>query len=396
MGSKAGRTRWLLIAGSHALVGVLAAIAGAQLMKQWVPGYSTPERAQFPRRVSALAGAADVHRFYFATTRPAGTNLLDDEAPQRSEGLSLGTFDVRISPTIRVDPLVWMDRESLDVQGTQQLEPDAFFEQVKSASERSPHRSVLIIVWGWKERWLTAAAKSAYVARMLDIDTPVIVFDWPANQGSNARGYLASRRVAHLSGADLGRFLESVIGRVQPENLWLISMSMGAQVVTDAFDYMDQRRELSDADKEIAHVILAAPDVPANEFDHRFAAQLRGFSRHLTVYVSSTDQALLLSQWVHRESRVGRVPKARPEDVDPEFVIGSRLLTLKAAGRDEIEVVDVTPVNRNRNRHNFLTDDPLFLDELYVRLLRPGDPTNRRLYPVRAQEGMSFWILWGD
>ena len=30
---------------------------------------------------------------------------------------------------------------------------------------------------------------------MLDIDTPVVVvFDWPANQGTNARGYLAAGR----------------------------------------------------------------------------------------------------------------------------------------------------------------------------------------------------------
>ena len=59
-----------------------------------------------------------------------------------------------------------------------------------------------------------------------------------------------------------------------------------------------------------------------------------------------------------------------PEN-QPEFAHADRLLALEAAGSNEIDVVDVTPINRHRNRHNFLTDDPEFLDELYVRLLKP-------------------------
>jgi hypothetical protein len=69
---------------------------------------------------------------------------------------------------------------------------------------------------------------------------------------------------------------------------------------------------------------------------------------------------------------------------------------LKSAGNTEIEVVDVTPINRHRNLHHFLTDDPLFLDELYVRLLSPMDPIGRRLYPVRTTAGARFWILWDE
>ena len=59
-------------------------------------------------------------------------------------------------------------------------------------------------------------------------------------------------------------------------------------------------------------------------------------------------------------------------------------------------MVDVTPINRHRNRHNFLTDDPEFLDELYLRLLRPTDPLSRRLYPVRAKADVVSWILWDE
>jgi esterase/lipase superfamily enzyme len=160
---------------------------------------------------------------------------------------------------------------------------------------------------------------------------------------------------------------------------------------------MAQRPSLNDAEKEIAHVVLAAPDVAGDEFDRKFAAQISRLSRHLTVYVSSTDQALLLSQWLNRRSRVGRVVTAQPEGPDKsQFEVSDRLLTLKAAGSAEIEVVDVTPINRHRNLHHFLTDDPQFLDELYLRLLRPTDPVSRRLYAVRTTAGVSSWILWDE
>jgi esterase/lipase superfamily enzyme len=396
----AKRLRAVLIVASYVLVAAIAAAGGAQLMKQWAPGYSMPKRGEFARRLDAHSdSAAQKYHFFYATTRPAAADLLTDAAAERSVGLSLslGSFDARIATRMRVQPLIWEDQEFLEVLPPQHLDPDTFFDELKTASARSPHRSVLIMVWGWKERWATAAAKSAYLSYMLDIDTPVIAFDWPANQGTNARGYLAAQEAARASGAELGRFIESTIERVHPENLWLVALSMGGQVVSDAFDYMAQRPSLNDAEKEIAHVVLAAPDVAGDEFDRKFAAQISRLSRHLTVYVSSTDQALLLSQWLNRRSRVGRVVTAQPEGPDKsQFEVSDRLLTLKAAGSAEIEVVDVTPINRHRNLHHFLTDDPQFLDELYLRLLRPTDPVSRRLYAVRTTAGVSSWILWDE
>src|SRR5688572_13125444 len=205
--------RRILIVGSYVLVAALAGAAGAWAMKQWAPSYSMPARAEFPRRLRGHSGdfAADAYRLFYATTRPAAADLLNDAAAERSSAVSLGSFDVRISPAIHVEPRVWEDPDLLEVLQPQPLAPDAFYRQLKAAADRSPHRSVLILVWGWKERWPTAAAKSAYLSYMLDIDTPVVVFDWPANQGDNARGYLGANLMARASGADLGRLVADVI-----------------------------------------------------------------------------------------------------------------------------------------------------------------------------------------
>ena len=380
--------------GSYAVVAALAALAAWQLARQWEPGYSTPARADFPRRLAAEAGGGKrPYRFFYATNRPH-EDLLDPASKRRSDELSLGTFGADISPALAVGPGEWEDADLLQVLPPEEIEDGEFFGRLRSAMLQSPHRSVLIVVWGWKERWLSAAAKTAYLAYMLDIDTPVVVFDWPANQGTNARGYLAAREMAQMSSPALGRLVERMTQEVRPENLWLVALSMGSQVVCDSFDYMATRGNLKDQEKEIAHVVFAAPDVPQDEFDRQFAEQIGRLSRHLTVYVSSTDQALLLSQWINRGSRLGRSPRAQADAGESQFGQAERLLTLEAEGSREIDVVDVTPINRHRNRHHFLTDDPEFLDELYIRLLHPDEPSNRRLYPLDTDAGVVSWILW--
>lgn len=43
---------------------------------------------------------------------------------------------------------------------------------------------------------------------------------------------------------------------VQPEQVWIMANSMGAQVVVDAFSLLYQDREFADFDREIEHVVL--------------------------------------------------------------------------------------------------------------------------------------------
>ena len=67
------------------------------------------------------------------------------------------------------------------------------------AVQAAPHKSVLVVVWGFRDWFQSAALKTAFTAYVLDINTPVLLFDWPGNQGQGASGYRASRQVAYQS-----------------------------------------------------------------------------------------------------------------------------------------------------------------------------------------------------
>jgi esterase/lipase superfamily enzyme len=233
--------------------------------------------------------------------------------------------------------------------------------------------------------------KSAFVGHVLDINTPVLVFDWPGDQGSGIRGYRRAQQIARASGAELAQTLELVIQEVQPDRLWLLANSMGGQVVADAFSLLYQQEDLADAQTEIDDVVLTAPDVGQQEFDQQFKHEITALTKDLTIYASSNDRALLASRIVNRQRRLGTNP---PNILNPDQAqAAADILELVEADKRNITLVDVTPVNRTRNFHNFSLETPEFFDDLFLRLTNDETPQNRRLYPFYNSDGAVFWVL---
>ncbi len=163
---------------------------------------------------------------------------------------------------------------------------------------------------------------------------------------------------------------------------------MGGQVVADAFSLLYQESDLADAETEIEDVILTAPDVGHDAFAAQFKREINALTRHLTVYVSSNDRVLLMSRivnWSRRRGESTLSPDMLEEAVKVADLIDpdSQLITL----------VDVTPVNRTRNFHNFSLETPEFFDDLYLRLTNASTPQSRLLYPFQTPDGAVYWVL---
>ncbi|MCE2983070.1 MAG: alpha/beta hydrolase [Parachlamydia sp.] len=315
--------------------------------------------------------------------------------------MSSGTFDVLISPYLSIKPFVWFDKTSMKWAGRQQLEPDQFLSKLRQAVLQSPQKSLLVIVWGFRDWFQSAALKSAYTAYALDINTPVLLFDWPGNQGEGRQGYTASQEMSARSAPDLGRILVSVFRDTGAENVWVMGSSLGCQTISDSFAWLTTQPDIIQGKPKISHVVFSAPDVSAEAFDEKFSERILQLTRHLTVYVSSNDRALLMSHWLNGSRRLGRKAEVLvpPENRGGqyEFEEAFELLELQAKGAKNIEVIDATPINTTRNLHHFFTDAPPFFDDLYQRLLQPDDIISRRLHSVRTgRQGTTYWILWND
>jgi esterase/lipase superfamily enzyme len=337
-------------------------------------------------------------RFFYITNR----NLLDEAGELKSRfgnapgaELNFGRFDTTIKPSLGIGMLInptdWLQNEEIRIEAVKRLEQAQFVEQLRAQVDASPQRSILVVIHGYRETFPGALRKTAFVGHVLDIDTPVVVFDWPGDQGSGLRGYRRAAAVARDSGATLARALQVLVDEIGADRVWVLANSLGAQVVADGFSVLYAMGEWADPDKEIHHVVLTAPDVSHEEFDARFRDEIAALSERLTVYVSSNDRALMASRIINRGRRRGQ---STLTGLDPDQLQEAlQIADLVEPGSDLVTLIDATPINRTRNFHNFSLETPEFFDDLFLRLSNEAPPRTRVIYPIRGPDGSIYWVL---
>jgi len=354
------------------------------------------ENFLFTRMTVAQLGEQGSTRYFFITNRKKSKDdeILENRfGSEREAELKFGFYDTTIEPSVGlgmfINPSEWFQNEEIVVKNMEALQQQAFVEQMRELVDASPRRSLLIVVHGFRERFPSALRKTAFVGHILDINTPIMVFDWPGNQGSALRGYRRARSVATESGAELAKTLELIVRDVQPDKIWLLANSMGGQVVADAFSHLYQNPAFADAGIEFEDVILTAPDVSHEEFDNQFKREITALTRNLTVYVSSNDRALVMSRLVNRGDTRRGESTLSPDMLDE----AARVADLVDPDSELVTLVDVTPVNRTRNFHNFSLETPEFFDDMFLRLTNKQTPFSRPLYQLQTPEGATYWVL---
>ncbi|MEA1890645.1 MAG: alpha/beta fold hydrolase [Pseudomonadota bacterium] len=388
------RTYW-------AMVLAMLFLAGLALYVYFIGTRTLLEHAEnfsFRRMTVTQLAEQDTFRFFYATNRRQGDvqGEIDKRFDSEREAiLKFGSFDTRIEARLGlgmiVDSSAWFLNEEIQLQDVQVLEQEAFLSQLHKQVEASPRRSLLIIVHGFREAFQSALRKTAFLAHVLDINTPVLVFDWPGDQGSSLRGYRRARGVAQASAAELADTLKLIIKDVQPDRLWLMANSMGGQVVVDAFSLLYRDADFSDAHTEFENVMLTAADVDHTEFNSQFKQEIKALADNITVYVSSNDRALLTSRIINRGQRLGEstLDPGNPGQVEQ----AASYYELLEPNNDQLVLVDVTPVNRTRNFHNFSLETPEFFDDLFLRFTGTTLPQTRELYSLQTPNDARYFVL---
>ena len=378
----------LLVAG----LGAYTYFVGTRTILQHAEAFA------FRRMIVTQQAEQGLFQFFYVSNRQQdvpGGEIEQRFNSERESSLKFGYFNTRIEPTLGlgmiIDPSQWFLNEEIQLVDVRAQEKEAFLTRLRQQVQASSDQSLLVVVHGFREGYQSALRKTAFLAHVLDINTPVLVFDWPGDQGSSLRGYRRARQVAEESGAEFARTLELVIKEVQPKRLWVLANSMGGQVVADAFSLLHQDADFADSQTEIENVVLTAPDVGHEAFNNRFKQDILDLAQNVTVYVSSNDRALLVSRLINRGLRLGEstLDPGNPGQVQP----AAQYSELLEPGSDRLALVDVTPVNRTRNFHNFSLETPEFFDDLFLRFTGTEIPKTRELYVLETPEGARYFVL---
>lgn len=391
------RLKRRLLIGTTFVVLLLVAM-GAFLYRPTRIALERAEALQFRRMLVTRIADQDTFRFFFVTNRRlnSGEGPIEERFDnQRGESLKFGLFDTKLEPTLGIgmiiNPTDWFQNEEIKLNRVEVLDQSDFVSRMRQQVHASSLRSLLVNINGFRERFPSALRKTAFLGHVLDIDSPMVVFDWPGDQGSTPRGYQRAQRIATDSGTELAQTLRLIITEIQPERLWLVANSMGGQVVVHAFSLLYNEVDLFGTETKFENVVLTAPDVDKEAFTNQFKQEMASLAKNLTVYVSSNDRALLMSRILNRGRRLGE------STLDPrnpnQFEEAASLFDLVEPNNQLITLVDVTPVNRTRNFHNFSLETPQFFDDLFLRLVNVDIPSSRTKYRVTTPEGREYWVL---
>ncbi len=331
---------------------------------------------------------------YYATTRSRGEAEKTDVlfTSRFSEETSLGKMNIKVDPAVKIGkmlPRKLKGRGILGVKNVNMLDREDFMKDLADAVESSPKKSLLVMVFGYMDDFEESAIKAAWFAYMLDVNTPVLLFDWPGDQAVSIGGYKKANHYAEASGPALGELLVRIEREIKPDKLWLKGSSLGCETICHAFEYMYQFEDMRDDEAEITEVILAAPDVSEEAFKDRFGRHISVFTDRLTIYVSADDDALLMSGMITGQKKLGRQRVTDP----PQFEAAKDLLLLKSQNPGRITVIDVTPINTSSFHHGYYLESPEFFDDLYARIHGKSSHGNRRLYLIKYKDEVDYWVM---
>jgi pimeloyl-ACP methyl ester carboxylesterase len=172
-------------------------------------------------------------------------------------------------------------------------------------------KDVIVFVHGFNNSFHTAMERSAVLGSEVAAGQRMVCFSWASR--CEAKDYLCDEATAEASERLLADFLERMEKAVGAEGgrVHIIAHSMGARLTCRAL----QRLALLGG-HQFGHVVLAAPDVDDEQFRTTFVPDLFGnvgipegekkaTIDKLTVYKSTDDEVLWLSNKVHIYRRLG-------------------------------------------------------------------------------------------
>lgn len=175
--------------------------------------------------------------------------------------------------------------------------------------KNNPSDEILVFVHGFNVRFDEAVLRASQLKYDIKFQGPVVLYSWPAGGEGGFLGgvrmlptYNANKENANQSVDNFQGLFESLVET--NKRIHLIVHSMGHVVVLPALNQMSQRGKI------IEELVLNAPDYRFDDF-RIISPNLIRASRRVTMYCSPSDNALVISQRVNRDTRAGmcgRVP----------------------------------------------------------------------------------------
>jgi esterase/lipase superfamily enzyme len=294
--------------------------------------------------------------------------------------LELGTCDVSIPKDHRVGELEAPSILRLEVTENPEKhvvllnitnqDEDAFYRQLSGKIANSTGKNVFVFIHGYNVKFEDAVRRTAQIAYDLKFDGAPICYSWPSQ--ATLLGYTIDETNVVWTVPHLKKFLLDISERSGATTINLIAHSMGNRALTAALKEVAITETQSTP--RFNKVVLAAPDIDAEIFRRDLAPAIISTAKHVTLYASSNDEALIASKRVHGFPRAGES--------------GEGLVIVPG-----IDTIDVSAIDTSLLGHSYYGSNDSILTDLY-HLINDALPASKRqwLQPM-FRNGLTYWVF---
>ncbi|MGV6858484.1 MAG: alpha/beta hydrolase [bacterium] len=256
------------------------------------------------------------------------------------------------------------------IRNIDSLETGDFVTLLRDAVDRSPGKQIMIFVHGYNVGFREGIRLLGQFAHDLKFEGPVVLFSWPS-QG-DLTGYTIDETNVQYATTHFSKLLKEMLEYTPAEDINLVAHSMGNRILVRGL--LDLSREIPPKKlKLFKEVVMIAPDIDADVFRQGLAPKLQQTGIPLTLYASSSDNAILASKVVHGYPRLG--------DAGDHLVIIDGIDTIDASGAG------------GALGHSYFAEDRRIMADIFS-LLQTGQRANRRFgLTPKTSRGRRYWAL---
>ncbi|WP_263217930.1 alpha/beta hydrolase [Pseudomonas atacamensis] len=253
---------------------------------------------------------------------------------------------------------------------TEILSRQAFMQDIGWLADVSKSGNAFVFIHGFNVSFEDAAKRTAQMAYDLNFDGVPIFYSWPSRNSASLTGYEADERNIELSEQNIKDFLAEILVDDKVSNVFVIGHSMGTRGLAKAVGSLAV--ENPSVIGKLKAVILAAPDIDADLFKRQIAPRLLMAQRSVTLYASSNDRALLMSQKLHGYPRAGDS--------------GAGLVVLKG-----VDTIDASDVDTSLLGHSYYGDIRSIIDDMHYIIQESVSIDRRSGLRSAGDESNKYW-----
>ena len=253
-----------------------------------------------------------------------------------------------------------------------------FAELIDERLAASSVKELYVYVHGFRVTFDLPVLVAAELWHFLGYRGAFIAFSWPSTPSIFA--YLSDTEAAVINARKLRLLFTYLAEETQVEKIHIIGFSAGSRLVVRALGQLALLKayatdEQAHKEVRIGNVIIIGGDISREEFDAVVADDLLRIAERTTIYVSSTDRALIWARRLFRRERLGQM--FDKEDLQPQ-VVGFM------QANPSLQFIDVTDAagSTTGNGHSYFRNSPWVSSDLLALLISDLSAAERGLVTV--------------